>query len=76
MMISILYLFHFTVFPFLGGLKMHFSNHLLKFPIEPSLKVVHLRREGFFDWSNMAAALHQFFGTACHTCVEVSVTES
>ena len=32
---------------------------------------VTLRR--LFDWTNMAAALHQFFGAARHPCFEVSV---
>ena len=51
-------------------LKMHFLDHLLECPIGLSLKVVQLRR--LFDWTNMAAALPQFFGAARHPCVEVS----
>ena len=39
-------------------------------PIGPSLKVVQLRR--LFDWSNIVAALPQFFGAARHPCIEVS----
>ena len=41
--------------------------HLLECPI--SLKVVQLRR--LFDWTNMAAALLQFFGAARHPCIDV-----
>ena len=52
------------------SLKMHYLDHLLKCPIGPSLKVLQLRR--LFDWTNMAAALPQFFGTARHPCIEVS----
>ena len=49
---------------------MHYLDHLLECPIGPSLKVLQLRR--LFDWTNMAAALPQFFGAACHPCFEVS----
>ena len=49
---------------------MHYLDHILECPIGPSLKVVQLRR--LFDWTNMAAALHQFFGAARHPCFEVS----
>ena len=49
---------------------MHYLDHLLKCPIEPSLKVLQLRR--LFDWTNMAAALPQFFGAPRHPCFEVS----
>ena len=49
---------------------MHYLDHILECPIGPSLKVVQLRR--LFDWINMAAALHQFFGAARHPCFEVS----
>ena len=45
-------------------------DHILECPIGPSLKVVQLRR--LFDWTNMAAALPQFFRAACHPCFEVS----
>ena len=64
---SILHLFFFTCFLLL---KMHYLDHILECPIGPSLKVVQLRR--LFDWTNMAAALHQFFGAARHPCFEVS----
>ena len=50
---------------------MHYLDHLLECPIGPSLKVLQLRR--LFDWTNMAAALPQFFGAARHPCFEVSV---
>ena len=50
---------------------MHYLDHILECPIGPSLKVVQLRR--LFDWTNMAAALPQFFGAARHPCFEVSV---
>ena len=50
---------------------MHYLGHLLECGIGPSLKVVQLRR--LFDWTNMAAALPQFFDAARHPCVEVSV---
>ena len=66
MNISIIHLFFFTCF-FL--LKMDYLDHLLEYPIGPSLKVVQSRR--LFDWTNMAAALPQFFGAARHPCVEV-----
>ena len=49
---------------------MHYLDHLLECPIGPSLKVLQLRR--LFDWTNMAAALPQFFGAARHPCFEVS----
>ena len=49
---------------------MHYVDHILECPIGPSLKVVQLRR--LFDWTNMAAALPQFFGAARHPCFEVS----
>ena len=49
---------------------MHYLGHILECPIGPSLKVVQLRR--LFDWTNMAAALPQFFGAARHPCFEVS----
>ena len=49
---------------------MHYLDHILECPIGPSLKVVQLRR--LFDWTNMAAALPQFFGAASHPCIEVS----
>ena len=68
---SILHLFFFTCFLLL---KMHYLDHILECPIGPSLKVVQLRR--LFDWTNMAAALHQFFGAARHSCFEVSVLEA
>ena len=64
---SILHLFFFTCFLLL---KMHHLDHILECPIGPSLKVVQLRR--LFDWTNMAAALLQFFGAARHPCFEVS----
>ena len=64
---SILHLFFFTCFLLL---KMHYLDHILECPIGPSLKVVQLRR--LFDWTNMAAALPQFFGAARHPCFEVS----
>ena len=64
---SILHLFFFTCFILL---KIHYLDHILECPIGPSLKVVQLRR--LFDWTNMAAALHQFFGAARHPCFEVS----
>ena len=48
---------------------MHYLDHILEYPIGPSLKVVQLRR--LFDWTNMAAALPQFFGAARHPCFEV-----
>ena len=64
---SILHLFFFTCFLLL---KMHYLDHILECPIGPSLKVVQLRR--LFDWTNMAAALLQFFGAARHPCFEVS----
>ena len=67
MNISILHLFFITCF-FL--LKMHYLDHLLECLIGPSLKVLQLRR--LFDWTNMAAALPQFFGAARHPCFEVS----
>ena len=51
---------------------MHYLDHLLECLIGPSLKVLQLRR--LFDWTNMAAALHQFFGAARHPCFEVSVS--
>ena len=60
---SILHLFFFTCFLLL---KMHYLDHILECPIGPSLKVVQLRR--LFDWTNMAAALPQFFGAARHPC--------
>ena len=41
-------------------LKMHYLDHLFERPIGPSLKALQLRR--LFDWTNMAAALPQFFG--------------
>ena len=65
---SILHLFFFTCFLLF---KMHYLDHILECPIGPSLKVVQLRR--LFDWTNMAAALPQFFGAARHPCFEVSV---
>ena len=37
----------------------------------PSSKVVQFRR--LFDWTNMAAALPQFFGATRYPCIEVSV---
>ena len=49
---------------------MHYLDHILECPIGPSLNVVQLRR--LFDWTNMAAALPQFFGAARHPCFEVS----
>ena len=49
---------------------MHYLDHLLECLIGPSFKVLQLRR--LFDWTNMAAALHQFFGAARHPCFEVS----
>ena len=49
---------------------MHYLDHLFKCPIVPSLKVVQLPR--LLDWTNMAAALPQFFGAARHPCIEVS----
>ena len=49
---------------------MYYLDHLLECPIGPSLKVVQLRR--LFDWTNMAAALPQFFGAARYPCIEVS----
>ena len=52
--------------------KMHYLDHLLQCPIRPSLKVVQLRR--LFDWTNVAAALPQFFGAACHHCSRGSVS--
>ena len=64
---SILHLFFFTCFLLL---KMHYLDHILECPIGPSLKVVQLRQ--LFDWTNMAAALPQFFGAARHPCFEVS----
>ena len=64
---SILHLFFFTCFLLW---KMHYLDHILECPIGPSLKVVQLRR--LFDWTNMAAALPQFFGAARHPCFEVS----
>ena len=64
---SILHLFFFTCFLLS---KMHYLDHILECSIGPSLKVVQLRR--LFDWTNMAAALHQFFGAARHPCFEVS----
>ena len=64
---SILHLFFFTCFLLL---KMHYLDHILECPIGPSLKVVQLRR--LFDWTNMAAALPQFFGAASNPCFEVS----
>ena len=68
---SILHPFFFTCFLLL---KMHYLDHILECPIGPSLKVVQLRR--LFDWSNMAAALPQFFGAASHPCFEVSDDDS
>ena len=62
-----LHLFFFTCFLLL---KMHYLDHILECPIGPSLKVVQLRR--LFDWTNMAAALPQFFGAVRHPCIEVS----
>ena len=62
-----LHLFFFTCFLLL---KMHYLDHILECPIGPSLKIVQLRR--LFDWTNMAAALPQFFGAARHSCFEVS----
>ena len=41
---------------------MRYLGHILECPIGPSLKVAQLRR--LFDWTNMAAALPQFFGAA------------
>ena len=58
------------VFFFFFLIKMHYLDHLLEYPIGPSLKVVQLRR--LFDWTNMAAALPQFFGAARYPCIEVS----
>ena len=49
---------------------MHYLDHILESPIGPSLKVVQLRV--LFDWTNMAAALPQFFGAARHPYFEVS----
>ena len=49
---------------------MHYLDQILECPIGPSLKVVQLQR--LFDWTNMAAALPQFFGAARHPCIEVS----
>ena len=66
---SILHLFFFTCFLLS---KMHYLDHILECPIGPSLKVVQLRR--LFDWTNMAAALPQFFGPARHPCFEVSAS--
>ena len=63
---SILHLFFFTCFLLL---KMHYLDHILEYPIGPSLKVVQLRV--LFDWTNMAAALPQFFGAARHPWFEV-----
>ena len=69
MNISILHLFFFTCFFFFFELKMHYLDHLLECPIGPSLKVVQLR--WLFDWTNIAAALPQFFGAARQPYVEV-----
>ena len=66
---SILHLFFFTCFLLL---KMHCLDHILECPIGTSLKVVQLIR--LFDWTNMAAALPQFFGAARHPCIEVSAS--
>ena len=47
-----------------------FFSHHAKFPLGHLLKALQLRR--LFDWTNMAADLHQFFGVTRHPCIEVS----
>ena len=59
-----------VLFHMFSFIKNALFDHILECPIGPSLKVVQLRR--LFDWTNMAAALPQFFGAASHPCFEVS----